>query len=158
MAADHLSRLDDLGKKSLKDRDIDETFPEKRLYKVDAVRDDDPSWFADFANCLVARTLPHWFTYQKRKKLYADLKHCVWEDPLLFGVHIDQIIRRCVSQTEGWEILGHCHSRPDGGHFSPNRTVGKVLELGFYWPMIFQDVHKYVQNCDNYQCTGNISH
>lgn len=37
-----------------------------------------------------------------------------------------------------------------------NRIVKKVLELGFYWPMLFQDCQEFVRNCDSSQSAGNL--
>ena len=58
----------------------------------------------------------------------------------------------------GLEILEHCHSRPIEWHFQGDKTTEKVLEVGFYWPMIFQDSHRYVKACDSCQRIGNISY
>ena len=44
-----------------------------------------------------------------------------------------------------------------GGYFSPQRTVAKILEVGFYWPILFQDARNFILNCDACQRSGNIS-
>lgn len=42
--------------------------------------------------------------------------------------------RRCVATTEVHDILFHCHSSDNDGHFATFKRVSKVLEEGFLWP------------------------
>ncbi|XP_071691253.1 uncharacterized protein [Rutidosis leptorrhynchoides] len=152
LAADHLSRLENLNlDNSIEIRD---TFPDECLMMIS---DESYPWFADFANYLAAKELRKDLMYQQRKKFFADLKHYFWKSPYLFKVGLDQIIRRCVHGKEANEILIQCHSSAPGGHFGPNYTARKVLDSGFYWPTIFQDVHKLLRSCDACQRGGNLS-
>jgi hypothetical protein len=34
-----------------------------------------------------------------------------------------------------------------GGHHVARTTTHKILRLGYYWPTIFTDVHKFVRSC-----------
>ncbi|GJX31660.1 reverse transcriptase domain-containing protein [Tanacetum coccineum] len=43
------------------------------------------------------------------------------------------------------------------GHYGPNRTAKKVLDSGFYWPIIIKEAHTLVLLCEACQKTGNIS-
>ena len=124
---------------------------------LDKVSEPRTPWFADFANYLVAKVLPQDFTPQQKKKFFSELKYYIWEDPFLYRTCADQVIRRCVSDIEGWEILHHCHAGPAGGHYGANRTAQKVLEAGFYWPTLFKDAQQFVTSCDNCLRVGNIS-
>ena len=157
LAADHLSRLEGPYEDGLQKGEINDTFPGEQLCSIQVVEEDETPWFADFANYLAARTFPKWLTYQQRKKFFTDLKHYIWEDPYLFRMCSDQIVRRCVSKEEGHDILMHCHSGPTGGHYSGNRTVKKALDAGFYWPTMFHDAQTLVRHCDRCQRAGNIS-
>ena len=65
-------------------------------------------------------------TYQQKKKFFSDVKHYYWEDPYLYKLCADQVIRRCVPETEFKSILYHCHDGGAGGHFSANRTATEV--------------------------------
>ncbi|GJU36102.1 reverse transcriptase domain-containing protein [Tanacetum coccineum] len=69
----------------------------------------------------------------------------------------DNVMRRCVSGKEIFEILAHCHSGPTRGHHSASITRRKVYESGFYWPSIFKYVKDYVMKCYACQRYGNIS-
>nr|GFB74323.1 reverse transcriptase domain-containing protein [Tanacetum cinerariifolium] len=69
----------------------------------------------------------------------------------------DQIIRRCVAGKEAIDILNACHSGPTGGHYGANYTAKKVLDSGFYWPLIYKDAFELVKRCNSCQRQGKIS-
>nr|GEY37812.1 retrovirus-related Pol polyprotein from transposon 17.6 [Tanacetum cinerariifolium] len=83
-----------------------------------------------------------------------DVKHYFWDDPFLFKIYADQVIRRCVSGQEAIEIFKACHYGPTGGHHGPNYTGKKVFDSGFYWPTIYRDAQDLVKNCDICQRQG----
>ncbi|KAL5565361.1 hypothetical protein UlMin_028525 [Ulmus minor] len=85
------------------------------------------------------------------------LAYYIWDDPFLFKICPDRIIRRCVPEEEMESILQHCHSREVGGHFGATKTAAKVLQSGFHWPTLFKDAYNFVANCDRCQRVGNIS-
>ena len=114
-------------------------------------------WFAHIVNYLVTKSIPdYWNTHQKKKFAY-DVRHYFWEEPQLFHVGADQIIRRCVPEEEQEHILGMCHSSLCVGHFASRKTGAKVLQSGFYWPTLFKDAIKYCKECLKCQSALNIS-
>lgn len=119
-------------------------------------RDETPL-FTDIANYLLAKAFPKWLTHQQRKKFFTDLKHYILEDPYLFMVWSDQIVRRCILVEEGHDILMHCNLGPIGGHYCGNRMAKKVFDAGFFWPTILKDAQTLVHHCDRCQKASNIS-
>ena len=85
------------------------------------------------------------------------MRQYLWEDPYLYKIYGDGMIRRCIPDTEILEVLTHCHSSSYGGHYGASKTVAKVLESGFFWPTLFKDVREFVLYCDRCQRVGNIS-
>ncbi|GKC59776.1 reverse transcriptase domain-containing protein, partial [Tanacetum coccineum] len=71
------------------------------------------------------------------------------DDPYLFRIGADQVIRRCVHGQEAVDILTTCHNGPTGGHHGANYTAKKVFDSGFYWPTIYRDAHDMVKSCDS---------
>ncbi|GKB74993.1 DNA-directed DNA polymerase, partial [Tanacetum coccineum] len=155
LAANHLSRLEnpDLGK--LTRAEIRDLFPEERIMAI-SDKDSEP-WYADYANYLASRILLFRSTRQEKQKFFSDLRHYFWDEPFLFKQYADRIIRRCVAGDEATQILRQCHSGPLGGHHGITTTARKVFEVGFYWPRVFRDARKLVQECDACQRAGNIS-
>ncbi|GKC97018.1 reverse transcriptase domain-containing protein [Tanacetum coccineum] len=152
IAAYHLSRIEN--DESSDDSEVDDNFPRETLMEINTK---DEPWFADFANYLVADIIQKGMTYQQKNKFFSDLKHYFWEEPYLFKVCSDGMIRRCVSGSETRIILDQCHHQPTSGHYGPNIIAKKVLDSGFYWPTIIKEAHTLVQLCEACQKTGNIS-
>nr|GEX70977.1 reverse transcriptase domain-containing protein [Tanacetum cinerariifolium] len=94
---------------------------------------------------------------QEKKKFFKDVKHNFWDDPYLFKIFVDQVIRRCVHGQEAVNILTACHNGPTKGHHGANFTAKKVFASGFYWPTIYRDAHDLVTRCDACQRQGKIS-
>ncbi|GKD21883.1 reverse transcriptase domain-containing protein [Tanacetum coccineum] len=152
VATDHLSRIEN--DETSDDSDVDDNFPRETLMKITS---NDTPWFADFANYLMGDVIPKGMTYQQKKKFFSDLKNYFWEDPYLFKVCLDGMIRCCVSRPETQTILDQCHHRPTGGHYGPNTTSKKALDSGFYWPTIIKEAHTLVHLYEACQKIGNIS-
>nr|GEU56390.1 reverse transcriptase domain-containing protein [Tanacetum cinerariifolium] len=83
--------------------------------------------------------------------------HYFWDDPYLFKMCPDGMIRRCIYGFETQKILDECHHDPTGGHYGPFTTTKKVFDVGFYWQTIFKEVHTLVQNCDACQRSSSLS-
>nr|GEW76003.1 DNA-directed DNA polymerase [Tanacetum cinerariifolium] len=93
----------------------------------------------------------------RKTKLFKDVKHYFWDDPFLFKIYADQVIRRCVHGQETIDILKACHYGPTGGHHDLNYTTKKVFDSRFYWPTIYRDAQDLVKSCDVCQRQGKIS-
>ncbi|GJZ47577.1 reverse transcriptase domain-containing protein [Tanacetum coccineum] len=156
LAADHLSRLENPHQDKLENKEITETFPLETLGSV-ALRVDSTPWFADFANYHAGKFIVKGMSSQQKNKFFKDVKHYFWDDPFLFKICADQMIRRCVHGKEALDILEACHNRPTGGHHGANLTAKKVFDAGFFWPSIYKDAHELVKNCDSCQRQGKIS-
>ncbi|GJX54502.1 reverse transcriptase domain-containing protein [Tanacetum coccineum] len=141
-------------------KEITETFPLETLGMVTFRGDDNAPWFADFANYHAGNFVIKGMSSQQKRKFFKDVKHYFWDDPFLFKICVysaDQVIRRCVSGQEAFDILKACHSGPTGGHYGANYTAKKVFDSGFYWPTIYKDAHDFVTRCDICQRQGKIS-
>ncbi|GJT31063.1 reverse transcriptase domain-containing protein [Tanacetum coccineum] len=154
LAADHLSRLENPHKDVLENKDINEHFP---LETLGVISNGSTPWFADFANYHAGNFIIKGMSTQQKRKFFKDVKHYFWDDPYLFRICADQIIRRCVSGHEALEILKACHEGPIGGHHSANLTARKVFDAGFFWPTIYRDAHSMIKSCDTCQRQGKIS-
>ncbi|XP_059650629.1 uncharacterized protein LOC132296441, partial [Cornus florida] len=98
VVADHLSRL--LIEKSSEFAAIRDSFPDEQLLQVSHST---LPWFADIVNYLVVGKIPAHWSKQERDRFFSQVKHFFWEDPELFKYCPDQIIRRCIPETEACE-------------------------------------------------------
>ncbi|KAM1157115.1 hypothetical protein ACFX2B_027529 [Malus domestica] len=74
-------------------------------------------WYADLVNYLVTKQGPSTLDKYKRDKLRNDARFYVCNDPYLWKYCPDQIIRKCVHNSEFNSILAFYHSYACGGHF-----------------------------------------
>ncbi|GJX31009.1 reverse transcriptase domain-containing protein [Tanacetum coccineum] len=123
LAADHLSRLENPHKDVLENKDINENFP---LETLGVISSGSTSWFTDYANFHAGNFIVKGMSSQQKKKFFKDVKHYFWDDPYLFRICADQIIRRCVHGQEAFDILKACHEGPTRGHHGANLTAKKV--------------------------------
>nr|GEY18021.1 reverse transcriptase domain-containing protein [Tanacetum cinerariifolium] len=154
LAANHLSRLENPYKDVFENKDINENFPLETLGKISS---GSTPWFADFANFYAGNFIVKGMSSQQKKKFFKDVKHYFWNDPYLFRICADQIIRWYVHGQEAYDILKACHEGPTGGHHGANFTAKKVFDSGIFWPTIYKDAHDLVKSCDICQCQGKIS-
>nr|GEY95843.1 reverse transcriptase domain-containing protein [Tanacetum cinerariifolium] len=102
LAAYHLSRLENPHQNMLDPKEINESFP--------------------------LETLNLGMSSQQKSKFFKDVKHYFWDDPHLYKICADQIIRRCVFGQEAIDILKACHSGPTEDHHGPNYIARKVMQ------------------------------
>nr|GEU84453.1 reverse transcriptase domain-containing protein [Tanacetum cinerariifolium] len=131
LTADHLSRLENPQQNVLDPKEINESFP--------------------------LETLNMGMSSQQKSKFFKDVKHYFWDDPFLFKIYADQVIRRCAHGQEAIDILKACHYGHTEGHHGPNYTAKKVFDSGFYWATIYHDAQDLVKNCDVCQRQCKIS-
>nr|GEU62693.1 reverse transcriptase domain-containing protein [Tanacetum cinerariifolium] len=104
LAPDHFSRLENPHQSVLDKKEINETFPLETLNMVSFCGDSSNPWFADFENYHVGNFVVKRMSSQQQNKFFKDVKHYFWDDPFLFKICVDQVIRRCVHGQEAVEI------------------------------------------------------
>ncbi|GKC58043.1 reverse transcriptase domain-containing protein [Tanacetum coccineum] len=109
-------------------KEINEKFPLETLNMVTFRGDSSTPWFADYANYHTGNFIVRGMSSQQKNKFFKDVKHYFWDDPFLFKICVDQVIRRCVHGKEALYILEACHNGPTGGHHGANLTAKKVFD------------------------------
>ncbi|GJS75476.1 reverse transcriptase domain-containing protein [Tanacetum coccineum] len=112
LAADHLSRLENPYESVLDPKEINEKFPLETLNMVTFRGDSSTPWFADYANYHARKFIVRGMSSQQKNKFFKDVKHYFWDDPFLFKICADQVIRRCVHGKEALDILEACKIGP----------------------------------------------
>nr|GEU69847.1 reverse transcriptase domain-containing protein [Tanacetum cinerariifolium] len=116
LAADHLSRFENPHQDEFENKEITETFPLETLGMIAFRGDSSTSWFFDFANYHAGNFIVKGMSSQQKKKFFKDVKHYFWDDPYLFKICTDQVIRWYVHGQEAVDILTTCHNGPIRGH------------------------------------------
>jgi len=66
----------------------------------------------------------------------------------LYKMGPDEILRRCVMETEFPMMLEESHEGIVGGHYAEKQTTQKVLRVGLWWPTLHRDAKEYARACD----------
>ncbi|RDX74417.1 putative mitochondrial protein, partial [Mucuna pruriens] len=141
--ADHLSRI---GREN-EPMSIKDEFPDEQLLHITTPI----PWFANICNFVAASQFPQEASWLYKEKLRSDAKYYIWDDPYLWRVCSDQVIRMCIPEAEINSILQLYHAAPGGGHYGATRNAKKVLDCGLYWPTIFIDAYQFVSTYDKCQ-------
>nr|GEX83446.1 reverse transcriptase domain-containing protein [Tanacetum cinerariifolium] len=107
--------------KTMTEAESNYTKTEKEMLSVVA------PWFADFANYYAGNFIVAGMSSQQKNKFFKDVKHYFWDDPFLFKICANQVIRRCVHGKEALDILKAYHNGPTGEHHGANLTAKKVM-------------------------------
>nr|GEU80534.1 reverse transcriptase domain-containing protein [Tanacetum cinerariifolium] len=103
-------------------------------------------WFLDFANFHGGNLIVKGMSSQQKKKFFNDVKHYFWDDPFLFRICTNQIIRRCVHGQEAFDSSKRVMKDPPGAimvPISPPRkdevpqNVIQVCEIFNVWGIDF---------------------
>jgi ribonuclease HI len=68
------------------------------------------------------------------------------------------ILQRCISITQGQELLHEIHSGACGHLAAPRTHVGNAFRQGFYWPTVVADATRIVRSCQGCQFYARRTH
>jgi ribonuclease HI len=66
----------------------------------------------------------------------------------LYKKGISQPMLKCVTETEGIQILREVHSGTCSSHSGPRALAAKVIRQGFYWPAIISAANRVTRSCE----------
>ena len=95
VVADHLSQL--IHNPLDLTTPISESFPDEHIL---VIYSNFIPWYAHIVNYLAIGQIPSGWTRQEKDCFFAQVKFFYWEDPELFKYCPDQIIRRCILESE----------------------------------------------------------
>jgi hypothetical protein len=110
-------------------------------------------WYSNIVNFMASGYVPP--GEDKRKMIYESRFH-MWDEPFLFRICADGLLRRCVPSWEVNGMLERCHSSEYGGHYGAFLTNAKVWPCGFFWPTMYREAKDFVRRCPRCQKHGNI--
>jgi len=144
--ADHLSHMHVTDMQELQ---INDFLRDDMLLKV---TDSNP-WYANIVNYMVSCYVP---LGENRKKLQVESRCHLWDDPYLYCVCSDGLLRRFVPTAEGLQIIERCHAAPYEGHYGVFHTEAKIWRCGFFWPTIYENTKEFIRRCQKCQFQGSI--
>eukprot|EP00253_Pinus_taeda_P020690 PITA_20690 len=129
---------------------VDDQMPDEHLFAISVLS----PWFSDIANYLVSAQFPPHLSSKEKSRIMRKSASFTLIGGNLFKLGPDQILRCCVREEEVFDILLPYHDGHCGGNFVAKRTTFKILQAGYYWPTLHQDVRRYISQCDRCQRMG----
>ena len=115
-----------------------------------------PDWTHPIIDYLQTGTFPPSMTKEACKRLaYRALLFQVIQGKL-YRQGKDKRLRQVITDSQARMILQELHKGNAGGHFSQDITVRKVLDAGYWWPMLYKDTYQYCQICHECKKTGGL--
>jgi hypothetical protein len=81
----------------------------------------------------------------------AKTRPYVITEGVLYKQGVCSPLLKCLSRTEGQELMKEIHTELCGAHIGSRPLLGKVFRQGFYWLKATSDAADLVQKCKNCQ-------
>jgi hypothetical protein len=62
-------------------------------------------------------------------------------------------LRQCLTTTKTHMVMKELHEGPLKRHFAAKIMQRMILDVGYWWPIMYKDVHDYFRSCDACQRT-----
>jgi ribonuclease HI len=120
---------------------------ERAVLAISPVHSED--WRTEIISFLQGNCLSNNEVYNKRMEArtrpYVIIE---WE---LYKHGVCSPLLKCLSRTEGIELMKEIHAGLCGSHIGSRPLLGKVFRQGFYWLKAASDAANLVQKCENCQ-------
>ena len=91
---------------------------------------------------------------KEEKKMFQRARGYVISEGELFKSGVTSPWLKCISTTEGIELLKEIHSGFCGSHIGFRQLVSKAFRQGFFWPTALKDAQHIVKTCKACQIMG----
>jgi ribonuclease HI len=120
---------------------------ERAVLTISPVHSED--WRTEIISFLQGNCLSSDEAYNKRME--ARTRPYVMIEGELYKYGVCSPLLKCLSRTEGMELMKEIHAGLCGSHIGSRPLLGKVFRQGFYWPKAASDAAELVQKCEGCQ-------
>jgi ribonuclease HI len=120
---------------------------ERAMLTISPVHSED--WRTEIISFLQGNCLSDNEAYNKRME--ARTRPYVIIEGELYKHGVCSPLLKCLSRTEGIDIMKEIHAGLCGSHIGSRLLLGKVFRQGFYWLKAVSDAAELVQKCENCQ-------
>jgi ribonuclease HI len=118
---------------------------ERAVLTISPVHNED--WRTEIVSFLQGNYLSNDEAYIKRME--ARTRPYIIIEGELYKQGVCSSLLKCLSRTEGQELMKEIHTGLCGAHIGSRPLLGKVFRQGFYWPKAASDAAYLVQKCEN---------
>ena len=109
----------------------------------------DNEHYYNIYNYILLQQTPAHFTKEQKQQLFSQSKNYIIENELLYKQDRKDATKfyRIIQKQELPALLYMMHNDPTSGHFVTDAMFHKI-KARYYWPQYYEDIKKYVQECD----------
>ena len=75
---------------------------------------------------------------------------------ILYKRGFSRLYLRCLNSEEAYYVMREIHEGIYGNRLGLRSLVHKLIQAGYYWPIMQKDAHAYVKACNKCQRFGNL--
>jgi len=72
-------------------------------------------------------------------------KPFIVKEGIMYIMEQDNKMHKCLTTLEAQIVLNELHEGMVGGHFVANITTKKILDVDYWWPILFKDIMNFVE-------------
>ncbi|XP_071709058.1 uncharacterized protein [Rutidosis leptorrhynchoides] len=103
------------------------------------------TWMSPIVTYLKSGTLPVDGAMARKIRMKAPMY--VLRDGVLFKKSFTAPLLRCVGPSEAGTIVKEVHEGTCGMHLGFRTVVGKIMQLGYFWPSMYRDTKEIIKAC-----------
>jgi hypothetical protein len=84
----------------------------------------------------------------QKQKLARKAELSILKEGKMYKLGQNNRLHRCLTTLEARIVLKELHEGVVGRHFAANITLKKILDVGYWWPTLFKNIHEFCKSCD----------
>jgi len=94
---------------------------------------------------------------QQKQRLVKKVEPFTHKNGKLYKMGQDNKLWRSLTTTKTQMVMKDLHEEPLGGYFAFEIIKRRLLDVGYWWPTMYRDVHDYCKSCDACQRIGGLA-
>jgi hypothetical protein len=99
----------------------------------------EPIWMQEVKTYLEIGHMLDTLILIQKQKLAKKAEPFTSKEGIMYIVGQDNKMHRCLTTLEAHFFLKELHEGVVGGHFAPDTIAKKILDVGYWWPILFKD-------------------
>jgi hypothetical protein len=95
--------------------------------------------------------MPETLNLAQKQNLNRKIEPFTLKEGIVCRVGQGNRMHRCLTTSETQIVLEELYEIVVGGHFVVEITLKKILDVRYWWPTLFKDIHDFCGSCDSCQ-------
>jgi hypothetical protein len=93
--------------------------------------------------------MPKIINLTQKQKLAKNVEPFTFKLGIMFKVGQNNKMYRCLTTLKAHIVLKELHERMVGGHFAIDINAKKILNVRYWKPTLFKDIHEFCKSCES---------